>query len=48
MATINLEEGLPARVLTQVDGERQLTDLRHIGQLLHNEAAERVEWARRR
>ncbi|WP_109471121.1 UvrD-helicase domain-containing protein [Ornithinimicrobium cavernae] len=27
--------GLPARVLTQVGGERQLTDLQHVGELLH-------------
>ena len=28
-------EGLPGRVLAMVDGERRLTDLRHVGQLLH-------------
>jgi exodeoxyribonuclease V beta subunit len=33
--TITLIEGLPARVLRTVDGERRLTDLRHVGQLLH-------------
>ncbi|USQ79831.1 UvrD-helicase domain-containing protein [Ornithinimicrobium faecis] len=27
--------GLPARVLAQVGGERQLTDLQHVGELLH-------------
>ena len=27
--------GLPARVLAEVDGERRLTDLRHIGEALH-------------
>jgi exodeoxyribonuclease V beta subunit len=27
--------GLPARVLSRVDGERLLTDLRHVGQSLH-------------
>ncbi|WP_348520241.1 exodeoxyribonuclease V subunit alpha [Arsenicicoccus piscis] len=27
--------GLPARVLGRVGGERELTDLRHVGQLLH-------------
>ena len=32
---ITLEEGLPGRVLGGVDGERRLTDLRHIGELLH-------------
>ena len=33
--TVTLAEGLPARVLARVDGERRLTDLRHVGQLLH-------------
>ena len=33
--TITAVEGLPARVLQAADGERRLTDLRHIGQLLH-------------
>jgi exodeoxyribonuclease V beta subunit len=37
--TIFLEEGLPARVLSELEGERHLTDLRHIGQLLHRAAA---------
>ena len=31
-------EGLPARLLEEVDGERLLTDLGHIAELLHNEA----------
>jgi exodeoxyribonuclease V beta subunit len=31
-------ERLPARLLSREDGERELTDLRHIGQLLHQEA----------
>lgn len=39
LETMTHSEGLPRRVLTQADGERQLTDLRHIGQLLHAEAA---------
>ncbi|PZU49485.1 MAG: exodeoxyribonuclease V subunit beta [Arsenicicoccus sp.] len=30
--------GLPARVLSQVGGERSLTDLRHVAQLLHETA----------
>jgi exodeoxyribonuclease V beta subunit len=30
--------GLPARVLAQVGGERRLTDLRHIGEVLHEVA----------
>ena len=33
--TITLVEGLPERVLRSIDGERRLTDLRHVGQLLH-------------
>jgi exodeoxyribonuclease V beta subunit len=33
--TITLVEGVPERVLQAVDGERRLTDLRHVGQLLH-------------
>jgi exodeoxyribonuclease V beta subunit len=33
--TITLAEGLPARVLTGAGGERRLTDLRHVGELLH-------------
>ena len=32
--------GLTARVLSRVDGERLLTDLRHVGQSLHQVAAE--------
>jgi exodeoxyribonuclease V beta subunit len=38
MEAITLEEGLPARVLATVDGERRMTDLRHVGELLHAEA----------
>ena len=37
--TITLAEGLPARVLAGHEGERQLTDLRHLGQLLHATAS---------
>ncbi|HEX6024157.1 MAG TPA: UvrD-helicase domain-containing protein [Solirubrobacter sp.] len=37
--TITIVERLPGRVLRLLDGERQLTDLRHIGQLLHAAAA---------
>jgi exodeoxyribonuclease V beta subunit len=33
--TVTLVEGLPERVLKSIDGERRLTDLRHVGQLLH-------------
>jgi exodeoxyribonuclease V beta subunit len=35
---ITIAEGLPARVLSELEGERRLTDLRHVGQLLHAEA----------
>jgi exodeoxyribonuclease V beta subunit len=34
--TITAAEDVPARVLARADGERRLTDLRHIGQLLHS------------
>jgi exodeoxyribonuclease V beta subunit len=34
--TITAAEDVPARVLARIDGERRLTDLRHIGQLLHS------------
>lgn len=41
--TIMLIERLPGRVLAEADGERKLTDLRHVGQLLHGAAsAERL------
>ena len=33
--TVSLAQGLPARVLSRPDGERELTDLRHVAQLLH-------------
>ena len=53
--TITLAERLPQRVLAAVDGERRLTDLRHIGQLLHAAAASEqmgttalTAWLRRR
>ena len=36
--TISRQEGLDRRVLQRTEGERQLTDLRHIGQLLHGAA----------
>jgi exodeoxyribonuclease V beta subunit len=39
LETITLIEGLPGRVLGEEDGERRLTDLRHVGQLLHAAAA---------
>src|SRR4051812_32146114 len=41
--TITLIERLPGRLLSFEDGERRLTDLRHVGQLLHSAAsAERL------
>ena len=53
--TITLVERLPERILATEDGERRLTDLRHIGQLLHAEAAAEhigttalTAWLRRR
>jgi exodeoxyribonuclease V beta subunit len=53
--TITLAEGLPARLLRAADGERRLTDLRHVGQLLHGAATTEqlgttalVSWLRRR
>ena len=53
--TITLVEGLPGRVLAAADGERKLTDLRHVGQLLHAAATEEqmgiaalTSWLRRR
>jgi exodeoxyribonuclease V beta subunit len=38
LQTITLTEGLPGRILAHTNGERELTDLRHVGQLLHAEA----------
>ncbi|HEV2813383.1 MAG TPA: UvrD-helicase domain-containing protein, partial [Solirubrobacteraceae bacterium] len=38
--TIMLVERVPERVLAGADGERRLTDLRHIGELLHAAAME--------
>ncbi|HET6811109.1 MAG TPA: UvrD-helicase domain-containing protein [Acidimicrobiales bacterium] len=35
--TVTAGEGLPARVLARVDGERELTDLAHVAGLLHAE-----------
>jgi exodeoxyribonuclease V beta subunit len=50
-----IEQQLPARMLGRVDGERQLTDLRHVGQALHAAALHEslglpalTDWLRRR
>ena len=55
METITRAERLPGRVLATADGERDLTDLRHVGQLLHATAtaeqmggAALTAWLRRR
>ena len=37
-----LSERVPERVLAVADGERRLTDLRHVGELLHGAAMERA------
>ena len=39
LETITVAEDLPARMLADADGERRLTDLRHVGQLLHTAAS---------
>ena len=53
--TVSREEHLPARLLGQLDGERRLTDLRHVGEALHAAAmagqlglTASLEWLRRR
>jgi exodeoxyribonuclease V beta subunit len=53
--TITLAEGLPGRMLKAGDGERRLTDIRHIAQLLHAAATDEqmgaaalTAWLRRR
>jgi exodeoxyribonuclease V beta subunit len=55
LEVVTLLDGLPRRILTQADGERRLTDVRHIAQLLHEAAmTERLgttaltAWLRRR
>ncbi|KQS65942.1 hypothetical protein ASG41_14875 [Modestobacter sp. Leaf380] len=52
---VTADQGLPARVLRRPDGERVLTDLRHVAQVLHAAALREslgltalVEWLRRR
>ncbi len=53
--TVAVAEQLPARVLGGVDGERRLTDLRHVSELLHTAATTEqlgttalTAWLRRR
>jgi len=53
--TMTLVEGLPDRILATADGERRLTDLRHVAQLLHGAATAEgmgttalTAWLRRR
>jgi exodeoxyribonuclease V beta subunit len=53
--TITQAEGLPERILARADGERTLTDFRHVAELLHAAAtteqlgtATLVGWLRRR
>ena len=55
LEVLSAQEQLPARVLARPDGERLLTDLRHVGQSLHAAALQEqlgltalVEWLRRR
>ena len=55
LEVIFAEENLPARILAQVDGERRLTDLRHLGEGLQAATADEalglaalVGWLRRR
>ncbi len=50
-----IESGMAARMLRRVDGERRLTDLRHVGQALHAAALDEglglsalTDWLRRR
>ncbi len=52
---VTVTESLPARMLAHHGGERRLTDLRHVGQLLHAEATQAqlgptalTGWLRRR
>jgi exodeoxyribonuclease V beta subunit len=53
--TITQAEGLPERILARADGERALTDVRHVAELLHAAATSEqlgttalVGWLRRR
>lgn len=55
LEAVAAETGLAARVLARVDGERRMTDVRHVGQVLHAASVESrlgvvalVEWLRAR
>ncbi|HEV7203445.1 MAG TPA: UvrD-helicase domain-containing protein [Jatrophihabitans sp.] len=55
LEAVSRDERLPSRLLGQVDGERRLTDLRHVGEALHAAAmagqlglTASLEWLRRR
>ncbi|MGH3570104.1 MAG: UvrD-helicase domain-containing protein, partial [Pseudonocardia sp.] len=55
LEAVSTSTGLPRRLLAEHDGERRLTDLRHIGQALHGAAvqghlgpAALVDWLRHR
>ena len=55
LETLTTDTELPGRLLATADGERRLTDLRHVGQALHEAAvgahlgpAALVEWLRHR
>ncbi|HEY2303404.1 MAG TPA: UvrD-helicase domain-containing protein [Acidimicrobiales bacterium] len=43
LETVTRTERLPERILAHPDGERAMTDLRHVGQLLHAEATSK-QW----
>jgi exodeoxyribonuclease V beta subunit len=55
LETISRDERLPSRLLADIDGERRLTDLRHVGEALHAAAlagqlglTAGLEWLRHR
>ncbi len=55
LETVSRDEQMPRRLLSELDGERRLTDLRHVGEALHSAAmaehlglAALLDWLRRR
>jgi exodeoxyribonuclease V beta subunit len=55
LEAVTADTGLPGRLLGVTDGERRLTDLRHVGQVLHGTSVDAhlgpaalVEWLRHR